>query len=258
MNYVIIILGIIIVLLLYYLYYFFTSNVNTLSANTSLKSNQLMFDNNKLKQPSSVHYAYGIWIFINSWTNGIGSKGTSQTIATTTGTGYNGPSLANNSKPIVIFQRLDGNSNLMLYLDNTQPNLYYSILDGASQKVQQRQLITNNFPIQSWTQVIVSVDNNIVDIYMNGKLVLSNVYSQGLRGPNPDATGSNGLQLGDSSVPFDATVANFQQWSNMAMDPQTAWNNYMTGNGQLMRLSSYNVKMELLKDNVTQSQISAF
>jgi hypothetical protein len=133
--------------------------------------------------------------------------------------------------------------------------MYYSICDanGATQT----QMITNNFPIQSWTQIIFSVDNNIVDIYMNGKLILSNVYQQGLSIPNSDAT-AYPIVLGDSSLAFDTSIASFQQWANQSVDPQTAWKSYMNGNGLANKLSAYNLQLQLLKDNVTQSTLSAF
>jgi hypothetical protein len=256
MNYVIIILSVVIILLLYYLYYYFTTSVNTLTTSVSLKSNQLYFGNGQLKNPSATHYAYGLWLFINTWSNNNTMSTVLQQNATASvGTGFAGPNV---NSATLIFCRMD-NSQMALYLDSSKPSLYYAIKDAAG--TIQRQLITDNFPIQAWTQIIFSADNNIVDIYINGKLLLSNVY-QGLAIPSADAgsTGnaSKSVQLGEASVAFDANVTKFQQWSNMAVDPQTAWNSYMSGNGQALNLSSYNVKMQLLKDNVTQSQISAF
>jgi len=228
MNYIIIILGVVVIILLFYLYMYLTSTVNTLAASVSLNKNSAKFDAKKLKNPSSVHYAYGVWIFINTWTSGI-------------------------TPAPVVFSRADG-SQLKLYFDSTKPTLYYSInaTDGGK-----TQTITNNFPIQSWTQIIFSVDNNIVDIYMNGKLILSNVYQQGLSIPSSDATAFPVI-LGDAGTPFDANVASFQQWANQSVDPQTAWKSYMSGNGLANKLSSYNIQLQLLKDNVTQSTYSAF
>ena len=258
MNYFIIVLGVIIILLLFYLYYYFTSTSTTLTSGISLNKNQVLFGDGQLKNPSATHYGYGIWLFINTWNTAvIEPAGTALTNMTSNTNGYNGPGITNG---VVIFKRMD-NSKMMLYLDSSKPSLYYAIAD--LQGTIQRQLITDNFPIQSWTQIIFSVDNNIVDIYMNGKLLLSNVYANGLAIPSASAgTPANGstaaLQLGNSSVAFDANASKFQQWSNMAVDPQTAWNSYMSGNGQSSGLSSYNVKLELLKDQITQSTISAF
>ena len=42
------------------------------------------------------------------------------------------------------------------------------------------------------------------------------------------------------------------------MDPQTAWNEYMSGNGQSVLLPNYGMKVSLLKDNVVNKQISLF
>jgi hypothetical protein len=42
------------------------------------------------------------------------------------------------------------------------------------------------------------------------------------------------------------------------MDPQTAWNEYMGGNGQSTILPNYGMNVSLLKDNVVNKQISLF
>jgi hypothetical protein len=266
MNYAVIISGVVLVILLYYLWFYFSTSVKTLVSSVNLKNNQLVFADDKLKTPSAVHYAYGFWIFINNWTSDGEPVGTlayriatsGSTVGANTTPTLPGPYIQ--SAPIAILQRMD-HSQMMIYLDSNQPSLYYAVNDGSTQAgVEQRQLITNNFPIQSWTHLIFSVDNNIVDIYMNGKLVLSNVYGQGLAIPSASAKAGSGqeLVLGNARVSFDANISQLQQWSNMAVDPQTAWKTYMQGNGQSMKLSNYNVALELTKDNVVQSQLSVF
>jgi hypothetical protein len=270
MNYLIVFLGVVIVLLLAYLYYYATTKVVSLTSSVVLNKQQFAFDNSKLKTPGSVHYAYGVWLFINTW-GAAGESASPPTTAyniATTGTTngtivQNQPLLTNPTRaPIVIFQRQDS-SHLTLYLDSQKPSLYYAIADARGNM--QIQLITNNFPIQAWTQIIFSGDNNIIDIYLNGKLILSNIYQQGLAIPNSNASivqsnGSSGnaLQLGNSSVAFDANVASFQQWANFSMDPQTAWSSYLNGNGVLVNTPSYNVIAQFTKDNVVQSKMSIF
>lgn len=265
MNYLIIVLGVVIVILLVALYYYFFSTSKTLAASASLKSNQLTFTNAQLKDPGSVHYAYGVWLFINTWNNAVSEPSNSASYAIATspnGLAYGGTPLPNGDKPLVVFQRQDS-SKMVLYLDSNQPSLYYAIADNKG--TVQRQLITNNFPIQTWTQIIFSVDNNIVDIYLNGKLILSNVYAQGLKSPSSNAdntsTPSTALQLGNSAVAFDATAASLYNWASVAVDPQTAWNSYMSGPGPAATGSAsnaYHVQMQILKNNAVQSNYKLF
>jgi hypothetical protein len=258
MNYLIIVLGVVIVVLLVALYYYFFASVKTLVSSVSLKNNQLTFTNKDLKDPGSVHYAYGIWLFINTWNTGVSEPvGTPayQIAMAPNGGGFGGTPLPNGDKPLVIFQRQDS-SKMMLYLDSNAPSLYYNLQDMGG--VSQRQLITNNFPIQTWTQIIFSVDNNIVDVYLNGKLILSNVYAQGLKQPSSVAdnttTPSTALQLGNSAVAFDATAASLYNWSSIAVDPQTAWNSYMSGPGKAVSAgNTYHFQMQFLKNSAVQS-----
>ena len=68
MNYVVIILGIIIVFLLYYIYIWMNSA-------TTLQSSASLLDSNppitSLKNPTNLNYAYGIWLYVNTWDNSI-------------------------------------------------------------------------------------------------------------------------------------------------------------------------------------------
>jgi hypothetical protein len=59
---------------------------------------------------------------------------------------------------------------------------------------------------------------------------------------------------------FDAYAAMFKRWTG-PVDPQTAWSNYMEGNGgnSLSKtLSSYGINVAILKDNVVQSKFALF
>ena len=70
----------------------------------------------------------------------------------------------------------------------------------------------------------------------------------------PDVT--TGITLGGTS--FDATVDKFKRWTN-PVDPQTAWSSYMENSGSnslTNSLSSYGVNLTILKDSVTQSQLT--
>jgi hypothetical protein len=55
----------------------------------------------------------------------------------------------------------------------------------------------------------------------------------------------------------DIYVSLFMRWSS-PMDPQTAWNTYMSGNGQstASQWTAYGVDLSLLKNSVEQSRFS--
>jgi hypothetical protein len=110
--------------------------------------------------------------------------------------------------------------------------------------------ITNNFPVQKWVYIIISADNKIIDCYIDGKLVTS----QQLK--NQPTVSDTDIYVGV----FNAHLAKFQRITS-PMDPQTAWSNYMSGNGgnSLSKIfSSYGVDVIFKKDNVNQQTFNIF
>jgi hypothetical protein len=229
MSPVAIILGIVITILIYVLYKFFrnntgailtkTSNLNTTNEKTSA------ITSSSISSGERPIYSYGLWLYVNTWST--------------------------NAKTIFRRQNKDNSSydDIKLYLDATTPTLkcdFYTDNTLSPETVN----ITTNFPIQKWVHIIVSVDNKIVDTYLDGKLITS----QQLNGTPYVSAGD--IYLGK----FDAYMANFQNW-NSAMDPQTAWKTYMSGNGGnaiSKMFKSYGLDFSLKKDNVEQYKLNVF
>lgn len=245
MNPVLIILGIVIAILIYVLYRYFTIKSATIQSSASLKAPVTQITN--IQSPTNTRYAYGIWVYINSWD--INANKT-------------------------IFSRKD---NLKLYLDKSSPTLKLDMTmsnSKAALPVKETLVVTDNFPIQKWCQIIVSVDNQFVDVYMDGKLVKSKrFYTTTVSGTT--TLGNMPKTPGDVTVPvflgnsdtsvvsftsFDAYIAMFKRWTG-PVDPQSAWSSYMSGNGgnSLSKtLSSYGINVAILKDNVVQSKFALF
>jgi len=242
MNVVIIILGVCVIFLVYILYTYFMSSVTQLEKQVSLNKTKITYTSDQVKNSTSTNYAYGLWIYVNTWNQNLKyilfANATDTTI------------------PAVVSTQLNA-TGLNLYLDTAKPVLYYDIgvqhstatggafTSGtgfpASSTNSGSRIITSNFPIQSWAQIIISVNGNIVDIYLNGRLVLSETYN--VYTPPVSKTP---VQLGGNNV-FDATVSRFVRWSNMAVDPQAAMASYLSGNG-ISSFSSYNMSVDVTKN----------
>jgi hypothetical protein len=229
MNYTSIILFVVIILLLYILYKYFTTSVSTLSTSASLKvSNPTI---TKLNNPTATRYAYGIWVFVNTW---------------------------DTSNTKTIFSR---DKNIKVYLDTNTPTLHcgMTLTDTTVQDI----VVTTNFPIQKWTYITVNVDGQFVDCYLDGKLVVSTKLKTVAATPGDSGETSSPVVLGNgtTSSGFDAFVAGFQNWSN-PVGPQDVWNAYMAGSESGYSLSkifgTYNVDISLLKNNVQQTSFSLF
>jgi len=232
MSPVAIILGIVITILIYVLYKFFrndtgailtkTSNLNTTNEKTSA------ITSSSISSGERPIYSYGLWLYVNTWSTNAKTIFRRQNKPTTGDSSYD---------------------DIKLYLDTTTPTLkcdFYTDNTLSPETVN----ITTNFPIQKWVHIIVSVDNKIVDTYLDGKLITS----QQLNGTPYVSAGD--IYLGK----FDAYMANFQNW-NSAMDPQTAWKTYMSGNGGnaiSKMFKSYGLDFSLKKDNVEQYKLNVF
>jgi hypothetical protein len=137
-------------------------------------------------------------------------------------------------------------------------------------------VITDNYPIQKWCCIVISVDNVFVDFYLDGKLVKSQKLETAPKQPldvgdaSSDSTaniilgGSYNNSNTDTAftyTTFDAAVNNFTRWST-PVNPQIVWNNYINGNGTNMgilpKMSSYNFKLNVLKNNADYTSFSLF
>lgn len=223
MNIVAFILAVVIVILFYILYRYYFVKSTELAKTASLSASNPVIP--IVNSPGSLRYAYGIWIYVNSWNTGVSKT---------------------------IFGR---SNNIKLYLDSIAPVLKCDIgMNGGTVKTLE---ITDNFPLQKWVHVVISVDNQYVDAYLDGKLLKSGRMISGKNGPaNPT---SKDMVIGGGTS-FDAYISKFQHWTE-PIDPQAVWNEYMSGNGQARLtnfISSYGVDLSIVKDNIEQSKYSIF
>jgi len=219
MSITVIILVILVIALLYFLYVYFVKKSNTLTKSANLNNTNPAITT--VNSGTSTRYAYGVWVFVNTWN-------------TTT------------TKPI--FTR---EGNIKLYLDQTKPSLYCSITQNPASKDKDI-LITDNFPVQSWTYVVVSADGQIIDCYLDGKLVTSQKLTGAPQTPQTTAP----VNLGSG---WDAYVAGFQNWSG-PVGPHEVWNAYVQGNGSALAqmLGNYGMTLTVSKNNVDQSKYTIF
>jgi hypothetical protein len=210
MDKIIIVLIIVIIILIYFLY---RTSKKASTMNTSvlynLNNSTPVINSADLTNPKSQSFSYSTWIFVNSWNNTIAKN------------------VLTNSSGLI---RLD--------LGTTTPTLTTQI--GTNDKI----YITQNFPIQKWVYVVVSVDSQTVDCYLDGKLLTSTKLNN-----LPAITDSYTVSFGN----FDAYVTGFK-YESKPLNPQQVWSNYMKGNGYTG--GKFGVNVSLTKDDAVISQIS--
>lgn len=214
MNPVVIFLGIVVVILLWYLYTYYLSAGALSSGQVNLGLGPTSIPADKLTNPGSSNFSYGVWVYVNTWNNAGEKK---------------------------IISR--GNFNVKLNSNSPTLKCQLPTTDVVT--------ITNAFPIQKWVYIVISVDGMTMDAYLDGKLVISKQLTNPITGDTV-----NPLTLGGSTPSPDIYVTKINWWPT-SMNPQLAWNNYLQGNG-LPSSSQYNVKLEVLQDNVQQKQFTLY
>jgi hypothetical protein len=242
MNLTAVFLGIVIVVLIFILYKYMYPTNTVLQATATLNTGAIP-PITSIINANSQRYALSLWIYMNSWDN------------TTVKTIYSRMNSTTNP-PITYYS---------LTLDRTAPILYFNI--GMNDGTTQNMVITNNFPIQKWVCVLISVDNQFVDAYLDGKLVKSQrAYIPADLSPSNNAVmpatqppATVPIQVG-SAIPVDAYVSQFTRWDT-PIDPQTAWTIYLQGNGQSGIMGGFNnfgAELNILKNNLAYSKITLF
>ena len=225
MNSLIIVLGIVLIFFVYLLFKYLTNTSTTLSPVADFTKAIPSITGDRLTGATNLSYAHGIWLYVQNWNPNVEKT---------------------------IFYR---HKNIKLYLDKNTPTLKCDI--WLANETTQTITITNTFPLQKWVYIIVSVDNQFVDCYLDGKLVIS----QQIEPPKQplDSTESQ-LYLGNSGNSgnfsgggWSANALIFTRWTT-PVDPQMAWEWYMKGNGKSRfgsLFGSYGINYSVLKDNIT-------
>jgi hypothetical protein len=233
MNTAVIILGVVLIVISYLVFFVFTGS-QTLNSKIDLGVQQAAIPATSLSDPGAVRYSFETWVYVYQY-EGTGGKYLFSR-------GSKTPS-STNPPP--------HNKNIGLKFDQSAPilNLEYKTTDATTPY--KTLAISNNFPIQTWVHVIVSVDNNYIDVYMNGKLVKS--IQATLEAPSTA-----------TDIVYDTPKAYLAKFvrNTYPIDPQTAWDHYSSGNGITNAMGSlvgnYGASITFNKDNAEYSKLTLF
>jgi hypothetical protein len=222
MDYKIILLATLLIVVIAYMISTSISGTTAISKEIDMKDKTADIAASSLTRPDATRYAYNIWVYMDKPLDG--------------------------TSDVPIFNRTN---DLGLFINGSTSTLTLK-LHRKNETVPYQ--ITNNFPLQKWTFVTVSVDNSTIDMYLDGKLVKS---VRDAAGPNRH------LPDGASPIVFGVLPGTYMtRFSRVVSpsDPQTAWNLYMEGSGSKKGLGSlvnrYNVNLSIMKDNVLANSVS--
>lgn len=229
MNYTLIIIGFIVIVGLYMLYKYLTNATLTSGVVPLNTPDKYTYTYDKLKDPVSKIYSFAGWMFLTGQTKDDGG---------------------------FIFQRATKKDdlttmNIGLKVNGTTLSVYGGQKDTALFTV------TNQIPLQKWVYIVVNVNGDLVEVYLNGKIVKTVQLSAGTLTGKFSPTAS--LIIGNTNI--QGYLTQFILVSTL-LDASTVWKNYLNGNGvgnQLLSyLMPYNINMTVSKDDVLQRQFSIF
>lgn len=194
----------------------------------------------KMKENNSSNFTYSIWFYVDNW-NPSGGAHLFDVLSTAP--------LPGSSSIDPLSVQFDSNiNNLNIAVECYQGGHRSAGSAGTGQPpipspTTTHQCNVQNFPLQKWVNLIISVEGRTMDIYLDGKLVKTCV----LPGPANMSTIS-GVNV--TSPGFSGMTADLTYWST-ATNPQGAYNIYASGFGGMGSsfFNKYKLRIAFLEDN---------
>jgi len=238
------IIGVIVIIILY-MYFFYKTGETKLGDKINLSGTTAptAIPIDEFPDPTARVYSYESWVYISKY------DGRGNVLFYRDG----GSTVSNFHTPESGARGANKKYNIAVSVEGSVPTLkvyYQATPDADSTEI----VVTDNFPIQSWAHVIVSIDSNYIDIYVNGKLTKSLKITQ-------IATPSSTQPITFVSWPegiLGCTLASFVRRTN-AIDPTTAWSYYNSGAASTnvsKYLGALGMDLSLKKDNVEYSKLN--
>jgi len=228
-----IIIMIVLCILILYLAIWLFSKSSTLS-NYQTSTIPLNIPSTKISTPNSLNYSYSVWIYINAWQNTVKPKALFYRSSA-------GPTGKMNYYPSV---SLGGGDNTLTVSIQTESTTNFTCQ-------------MSNIPLQTWTNVTISLNNKVLDMYMNGKLVKTCIATAL---PKIDPLGSITLCPAETTdfTTWNGKVARFSYYPKM-LGAQEAWNIYKAGpSGNILSsfLSDYKIRLSFLRGGEEKANIT--
>lgn len=117
------------------------------------------------------------------------------------------------------------------------------------------EVIVENINMQKWVNVIVTVSNRSIDVYINGKLVRTKTFT--------NVIDTNALNYGDIRITPDGGFGGYiskVRYYPYYISPQKAWSIYKEGFGDAFEsaLNKYNMSVSFYQDSIEQNKFYLF
>jgi len=223
MNAHTIVIGVVIIVLLYLLYLYFFGDGSAVLVGIHDASQEIKISPSSIAPGPTQNFTYSVWVYVSNWNPGA---------------------------PKVIFHRscgssfcpkmaFDPNMNNVTITLATYPPTGGDAVEATCQ--------IENVPLQAWTNLIMVLNGQALDCYLDGKLVRT-CLMPGV----PKVAAAGDLILTPNGNSFQGYTGNFQYF-NRAVNPREAYAIYREGFGGSNWLSNlfnkYRIKLAFMKDN---------
>jgi hypothetical protein len=197
------------------------------------------------------NFAYSIWYYVNDWNYRYGEPkvifGRMGSSSATNGTSSVSGISGLDPCPAVVLGAVENNIAVSL---GCYPGINQEPTTTGGSTVVSTCLVAN-VPIQKWVNLIVSVYNRTMDIYIDGKLVKTCML------PGVAAVNNNSDVYVTPSGGFDGWTSKFQYYPN-PLNPQQAWNIYSSGySSSWFNMSqTYQIQLSLIENGTTQNTVT--
>ena len=198
------------------------------------------------------NFSYSIWFYIDDWNYRYGETKvifgrmgglSSSSISTEDNIGGTDPC------PLVSFGSVENIINIKLECFNTSA-LTKNHMSNDDTNI--KTISVTNIPLQKWVNFVISVNGSTADIYLDGKLVKTELL------PNTVKVNQSSNVYVTPKGGFSGWTSRFQYFPN-PLNPQEVWNNYIKGynNSYLDGLfSSFQIQLSLIENGTTQSTVT--
>lgn len=260
----------------------FFRNYNEIVGSPVSAKDEYIIDGESLKK-SDGHFAISSWIFIDDWNYRYGenkiilekdvpASGSSSKLPRISLDGYKNNLIIDldvyNSSNYGSFRdslaaELDNNGivfNENSSLDCSDNQIIIDISQSGiscpnSATIIGQQIIVENINMQKWVNVLITVNNRTLDVYLNGKLVQTKAFNNVI-----DSTAFNygGITVTPNGG-FGGFVSKVQYYPYF-VTPRKAWSIYRDGFGDVLEgtLNKYNLSVSLYEDSIEKGKYFVF
>jgi len=156
--------------LMLFVYYFFNNNNNGIitDINDAIYYKYIDADEFGIPEGLKSKFATSIWVYVNNWESTPNKDKIIYYIGHNTIGGVAGATTATVTTH-GLFDDLRSTGMVVMGLDQNDATLYIDIASADAPAT----FTINDFPLQAWVNVTLSVYNDSIDLYINGKLVSS-------------------------------------------------------------------------------------